>query len=75
MVVVSPLIETDGAAALELFVERGWSVLIVALLWDELAAETLSVAASLGCQVAEVRPNVPLAVAFRNVVGGGVKAG
>jgi hypothetical protein len=56
-----------------LLIERGWSVLVVALLWDELAAETLAAAARLGCQVAEIRPNAPLAVAFRNVVGGGVK--
>jgi uncharacterized protein (DUF58 family) len=75
VVVISPLLERQGTSTLELLIEKGWSVLIVALLWDELAAETLSVAARLGCQVAEVRPNVPLAVAFRNVVGGGVKAG
>jgi uncharacterized protein (DUF58 family) len=75
VVVVSPLLEREGTSTLELLIEKGWSVLIVALLWDELAAETLNVAARLGCQVAEVRPNVPLAVAFRNVVGGGVKAG
>ena len=73
--VISPLLEDESAGSLELLIEKGWSVLIVALLWDELAAETLAVAARLGCQVAEVRPNVPLAVAFRNVVGGGVKAG
>lgn len=75
VVVVSPLLEREGTSTLELLIEKGWSVLIVALLWDELAAETLNVAARLGCQVAEVRPNVPLAVALRNVVGGGVKAG
>lgn len=74
VVVVSPLLERQSTSTLELLVEKGWSVLIVALLWDELAAETLAVAARLGCQVAEVRPNVPLAVAFRNVVGGGVKS-
>ena len=74
VVVVSPLLERESTSTLELLVEKGWSVLIVALLRDELAAETLAVAARLGCQVAEVRPNVPLAVAFRNVVGGGVKS-
>lgn len=74
IVVVSPLLERDATGSLEVFINKGWSVLIVALLWDELAAETLTVGAVLGCQVAEVRPNVPLAVAFRNVVGGGVKS-
>ena len=74
VVVVTPLLEADATAVLELLVQRGWSVLVVALLWDELAAETLMAAAKLGCQVAEIRPNAPLAVAFHNVVGGGVKA-
>ena len=73
VVVVTPLLERDSAGSLELLIERGWSVLVAALLWDELAVETLAAAARLGCQIAEIRPNVPLAVAFRNVVGGGVK--
>lgn len=73
IVIISPLLEHEATGPIEVFIGRGWSVLIVALLWDELAAETLTVGAVLGCQVAEVRPNVPLAVAFRNVVGGGVK--
>ena len=73
VVVITPLLEKEAASALELLVERGWSVLVVALLWDELAIETLTAAAKLGCQVAEIRPNSPLAVAFHNVVGGGVK--
>lgn len=73
VVVITPLLEADATAVLELLVQRGWSVLVVALLWDELAVETLVAAAKLGCQVAEIRPNAPLAVAFHNVVGGGVK--
>ena len=73
VVVITPLLEAEATAVLELLVQRGWSVLVVALLWDELAAETLVAAAKLGCQVAEIRPNAPLAVAFHNVVGGGVK--
>lgn len=72
VVVITPLLERDAAASLELLIERGWSVLVVALMWDELAAETLTSAAKLGCQVAEIRPNSPLAVGFHNVVGGGV---
>lgn len=71
--IITPLLEQESAGSLEILIERGWSVLVVALLWDELAVETLAAAAKLGCQVAEVRPNAPLAVAFHNVVGGGVK--
>ena len=73
VVVITPLLEESSAATLELLIQRGWSVLVVALLWDELAVETLAAAARLGCQVAEIRPNAPLALAFHNVVGGGVK--
>jgi uncharacterized protein (DUF58 family) len=73
VVVITPLLDATSASALELLVERGWSVLVVALLWDELAVETLVAASKLGCQVAEIRPNSPLAIAFHNVVGGGVK--
>jgi len=40
-------------------------------MWGEEAADTLGVAASLGCQVVEIRPGVPLAVAFRREVGAG----
>ena len=72
IVVITPLLEQNSASALELLIERGWSVLVVALLWDELAVETLNSAAKLGCQIAEIRANSPLAVAFHNVVGGGV---
>lgn len=74
VVVITPLLEDRSTAVLEMLIQRGWSVLVVALLWDELATETLAAAAKLGCQVAEIRPNAPLAVAFHNVVGGGVKA-
>lgn len=74
VVVITPLLEPEATAVLELLIQRGWSVLVVALLWDELAAETLVAAAKLGCQVAEIRPNSPLAVAFHNVIGGGVRA-
>jgi hypothetical protein len=46
-------------------------VLVAALIWDEESVDTLGVAASLGCQVIEIRPNAPLAVAFRREVGAG----
>jgi hypothetical protein len=52
-------------------VQRGASVLVAALIWEEESAETLGIAASLGCQVIEIRPGVPLAVAFRREVGAG----
>ena len=71
VIVITPMLEADAAARLQLLREGGSSVLVAALMWDELAAETLPAAASLGCQIVEVRPNTPLAVSFRHEIGGG----
>jgi uncharacterized protein (DUF58 family) len=71
VVLITPRLDTDAAARLNLLVKRGASVLVAALMWDEDSASTLGIAASLGCQVVELRPGVPLAVAFRREVGAG----
>lgn len=71
VVIITPHLDSEVAARLKLLLDRGTSVLVAALLWEEESAETLGVAASLGCQVIEIRPNVPLAVAFRHEVGAG----
>src|SRR5207249_9501821 len=71
IVIITPLLDNEAAARLNLLVQRGASVLVAALIWDEESADTLGVAASLGCQVIEIRPRVPLAVAFRREVGAG----
>ena len=72
LVLITPRLDAEAAARLDLVLQRGISVLVVALLWGEESAETLGRAASLGAQVIEVRPNVPLAVAFRRLVGAGM---
>jgi len=71
MVIITPRLDKEAAARLNLLVQRGASVLVAALVWDEESADTLGVAASLGCQVVEIRPGVPLAVSFRREVGAG----
>src|SRR3954447_11885008 len=71
IVLITPRLDAEAAARLNLLVQRGASVLVAALLWDEDAAGTLATAAALGCQVVELRPGVPLAVAFRREVGAG----
>jgi uncharacterized protein (DUF58 family) len=70
IVMVTPLLDMEAAARVRLLVERGSSVLIAALMWNEDAVDTLSSAAALGAQVVEVRPNTPLSVAFRHEVSG-----
>lgn len=74
LVVVTPRLDAAAAARLDLVLQQGTSVLVAALLWGEESAETLARAAALGAQVIEVRPNVPLAVAFRHMVGAGMGA-
>ena len=71
VVVVTPYLEDDAIAHLRLMIERGSSVLVCALVWDELAVNTLSHAAAMGARVIEIRPHLPLAVAFRHLVGAG----
>jgi uncharacterized protein (DUF58 family) len=71
VVILTPKLDKQAAARLNLLVQRGASVLVAALVWDEESADTLGIAASLGCQVIEIRPGVPLAVAFRREVGAG----
>jgi uncharacterized protein (DUF58 family) len=70
-VIITPHLDTDSASRLKLLIDRGASVLVAALLWDEDATDTLGIAASLGCQVVEIRPNAPLAVSFNREVGAG----
>jgi uncharacterized protein (DUF58 family) len=71
IVIITPRLDKEAAARLNLLVQRGASVLVAALIWDEENADTLGIAAALGCQVIEIRPGVPLAVAFRREVGAG----
>ena len=71
VVVITPKLDAQSASRLRLLLDRGTSVLVAALIWDIENEETLGVAAGLGCQVVELRPNVPLAVSFRREVGAG----
>lgn len=71
VIVVTPWLDPDAIARLQLLMDRGIYVMVVAVLWDELAAEMLAKAAAMGAQVIEIRPGTPLAVAFRREVGAG----
>lgn len=71
IVLVTPRLDAVTAATLRLLLDRGSSVLVVALMWDEESEGTLGTAAALGCQVVEVRPETALADAFVREVGAG----
>jgi hypothetical protein len=70
MVVVTPHLGQVDASRLKLLLNKGVSVLVVALLWDEDDADTMGTAAALGCQVVGVHPGQDLATALFNEVAG-----
>ncbi len=71
IIMITPRLDPESAGRLKLLVDRGASVLVAALMWDDEATETLGTAASLGCQVVEIRPGASLADALRHDVGAG----
>ncbi len=70
-IIVTPYLGQAEAAQLRLLLNRGVSVLVVALIWNEEHTETLNTAAALGCQVAGVHPGQDLASALYHDIGAG----
>lgn len=71
VVVVTPLLDKAAASRMRLLVDRGMSVVVVALMWLDEAVDTLGSAAALGVRVVEIGPNSNMTLAFRrNVVAG-----
>jgi uncharacterized protein (DUF58 family) len=71
VLLVTPYLQSEAAARVELLIQRGVQVTVVALVWDEEHTLALRTAAALGAQVVQIRPGTPLAVAFRREVGTG----
>ncbi|HZU74867.1 MAG TPA: DUF58 domain-containing protein [Acidimicrobiales bacterium] len=74
LVLITPRLDAKAAGALDQLLGRGLSVLVAALLYGEESVDTLGRASALGCQVVELRPRVPLSVAFRHQVGAGMSS-
>jgi uncharacterized protein (DUF58 family) len=70
-VLITPRLGAVEAAQLKLLLNKGVSILVVALLWNEEHADTMGVAAALGCQVAGVHPGQDLASALYGGIGAG----
>ena len=73
MIMITPNLRQKEAAQLKLLLDKGVSVLVVSLLWDESNAQTMGTAAALGCQVVGVHPGQDLSTALYNEVGSGVR--
>jgi uncharacterized protein (DUF58 family) len=70
-ILITPQLGPAEAAQLRLLLQKGVSLLVVALLWREDADETLNAAAALGCQVAAIHPGQDLASALYHDIGQG----
>jgi uncharacterized protein (DUF58 family) len=70
-ILITPRLGAHEAAQLRLLLQKGISLLVVALLWREDADDTLNAAAALGCQVAAVHPGQDLASSLYHDIGAG----
>ena len=70
-VLITPNLGQGEAAQLKLLLNKGVSILVVALLWDDENAETPGLAAAMGCQVASLHPGGDLASALFHNIGAG----
>ena len=70
-IVVTPHLDREMGNQLRLVLERGASVVVVKLVWDESDPQSLARAASLGCQVIQVPIDSSIDAAFAHQVGGG----
>jgi uncharacterized protein (DUF58 family) len=68
---ITPHLTSEAAAQLRLLLNKGVSILVVALIWREEDTETLNNAAALGCQVAGVHPGQDLSSALYHDIGAG----
>jgi len=70
-ILITPKLGAHEAARLQLLLKTGVSILVVALLWDEENADTVGIAASLGCQAVGLRPGQDLSSALLSEIGAG----
>jgi uncharacterized protein (DUF58 family) len=70
-IVITPHLDAETAARLRLLVEKGGSVLVAAVVWEEADALTVRRAVEMGAQVVEVRPGAALGTVFSRAVGAG----
>ena len=73
LIVVTPRLTLDAILRMRLLVDRGVSVRIVALLWDDEALDHLGQAAALGLKIVEIGPTTNITMALQHEVGGGLR--
>ena len=73
LVVLTPHLDKEGAAALRLALDRGASVTIAALVWEETDPFLPARAAALGCGVVQVPADSSLEAVFAHQIGAGIR--
>jgi len=72
-VLITPYLDGDAARRIRILVERGTSVLLVLLLWEDTDSAMIHRAGGLGCNVVELRAGVSMDRTFARIVGAGRK--
>jgi hypothetical protein len=73
MMVITPYLDGQTTARLKLLQDRGISIILVLVQWEDSDPLTQHRAGQLGCSVVEVSAATPLAGVFRHMVGQGVR--
>lgn len=68
-VIVTTSLDQQAAATLRLLLQRGSSILLAIVLWEDTDPATLHRAGSLGCGIVEIATDLPLDRAFARVMG------
>lgn len=72
-ILITPHLDGPAASRVRLMIERGVSVLIAAVVWEESDPNSLRRAEEIGAQVVQVRPGVALASVFAHSLGAGIR--
>ncbi len=70
-VIITPNLDDQTGAQLKLLFNKGISIQVVALMWDERGDRTLARASAMGCQVAGVGPDQDIRSALSHDIGAG----
>ena len=73
LVVVTPHLDAKTAASLQLLVQRGISVLMAMLVWEESDPNSIHRAEEIGAQVVQVKTGASLAGVFAHSLGAGIR--
>ena len=73
LVIVTPDLDAKTASSIRLLVQRGISVLMAMLVWEDSDPNSVRRAEEIGAQVVQVRPGATLASVFAHSLGAGIR--